>query len=198
MLRFIYLGTIALLLSVIPAACSSNAITTPTYPAYSFSSSGVFNINVAQIEFSEEYVSPYGPPNVEHTFPIKPAKAIVGLINDRFRPISTSGVLRVHIIDASVIEERLPQTEGIRGVFTNDQAARYKGSIKIILEIEEPGHYLPRATFTTYASRSDTVSEYISYYDRQKFFYDFTYQMLNQINDQISKNIPHDFQAYIQ
>lgn len=181
---------------LLPMGCTTPT-TSQTFPPYSFSSSGIIKLNVADIQFSEEYTSPFGPPNVEHKFPIKPMEAVKGLVNDRFRAVGTVGTLRVRITDASVTEEKLQETPGVRGVFTADQSERYSGAIRIVMEIEEPGHYLPRSTFTSYAKRSGTVSEYMTYNDRQKYFYDFTYQLLNQLNQEISRNIAQDFQRYI-
>lgn len=178
------------------SACQ-NTPSTPRYLPYTIGKSEPVNLNVSEISFIDEYQPPFVPPNVEHTFPIKPYDAIHKLVEDRIHTTPhASAILKVTILDSSVIEKNLKTTPGIRGVFTNDQSEKYQGSIDVLFEIYERGFLLPRAKFTVQLSRSGTIDERASYKDRQDFFYDLTKGMIEQLNSQMSVAIERYFVDY--
>ena len=173
------------------AACQSVS-SRKAYDMYDYSAQGALNLDIARIEFVEEYISPFGPPHVEHKFPIKPAQGIMGLVGDQMHPTGSVGVLRATIIDASVVEDPLPESS----IFDLDKS-RYTGRLEVLFEIYKPGHMLPRAKFTAFAKRTETITDNISLQSRESFYYDLTKRMLDELRVEIDKSSRKYFTLYV-
>lgn len=170
----------------------------PRYLPYTIGASEPIYLNVARIEFIDQFKPSFVPPHVEHTFPIKPYDAMHKLVEDRIQvtPMSTS-MLKVTIIDAGVEEESLQTKHGVEGMLTDDQSERYKGRMEALFEIYETGFLLPRAKFNVRLDRSGTINERATYKERQDFFYDFTKGMVTQLNTQMEESIRRYFVDYM-
>lgn len=187
-----------ILLTLFVTGCET-APQAPRYLPFTIGKSQPVYLNVSGIEFIDQYKPPFVSPNVEHTFPIKTYDAIHKLVEDRLQPNrDASAQLKVTILDASVVEESLDRTPGIKGVFTNDQSDRYRGKMEVQFEIYEAGFLLPRAKYHVRVERSGTIDERASYQDRQDFFYTFTQGMIEQLNQQMQEGLNKYFIDYIQ
>lgn len=162
----------------------------------SFTQYPLIQLNVANIEIKDEYTSPQQKPNVEHLMPVSPAEAMHGWVADRLRATGGSRTLQVIIRDASVKETELPRTEGVKGVFTNDQAYRYDARLDVEMRIYGD-RALSEASLNTLGTRSETIPENASVLSRDKAFNTMIKKLMMDVNAELEKNIFTYFGRYL-
>lgn len=147
-----------------------------------FAEKAPITLDVASIEVDNQYVPPMRDPHVEHTVPVSPAEAVRLWTQDRLRAGGASGTARVVIRNASVMEEPLERTGGVRGWFTKDQSERYTGRLQVEIVVENPGF---QGTATTSVTRSTTVPEDVSLAEREKVMLDLVRAMARDLDGQL-------------
>lgn len=129
----------AFLLPVIAAAlltaCTVDAPARPQ-PRFTYKQYPPVLVNVANIQVVEQYVSPAQKPNVEHLMPLPLPNAVADWARSRFQTTGSDGTLIITITDASMKEQFLQRTEGVRGIMTVDQAERYDARISVDFRVE--------------------------------------------------------------
>lgn len=158
-------------------------------PEISFADKRPFSLDVGQLEIVPEYVSPAKRPNIEHLMPVSPENATVRWAQDRLRPMGRSGYARVVIRDARVIEVPLKTDKSFTGLFKEEQAERYDGSLDVAIQILDERH-MPVADVVARATRTRTVPEGVSLNERDRVLYEITESMINDINAQMEQLIP--------
>lgn len=155
----------ALALVVAVTACATPN-PTPRQPQITFQHMAPINLAVSRIEVVDVYKSPLQAPNVEHKMATKPAEALRIWVNDRLKAVGTASdpVARFTIDSAKMTEEKLPLTEGIKGVFTKEQAFRYHLDLAAAIEIADPrasrtGHANTRASHSQSTPESASLNE---------------------------------------
>lgn len=169
------------------AGCAAE-VQKPGFPQISFAHLQPISLNVARIDVENRYVSPATRPNVEHEFPVSPAAAASNWGRDRLRAAGTSGVARVIVRRASVVEVPLKRSTGIKGAFTRDQAERYDAIIDMMVELRDASGNV-RVTAESTAKRSRSVSENISLNDREKVWFEMTEMMMSDLNTALENQI---------
>ncbi len=158
------------------------------FPQLSFAHLPPITLDVARIEIVNEFRSPGTKPNVEHLFPVKPSYAADRWGRDRLKPGGRSGVARMTIRRASVVEVALPRTTGIKGMLTTDQSERYDGVIEIAIAVLDAGGR-QRGAVVSRAQRSRSVPESISLYEREKIWFEMVEAMMNDLNGALETQI---------
>lgn len=154
------------------------------------------DLKAASLEVAELYRPPGKAPNVEHRFPTSPAAAAARWARDRLHPVGGTDLIRVSILNGSVIEVPLKRTNGLRGVFTNDQAERYDGTLHVRIEMLAPdGRQL--AMVESRATRSRSVAEDITLAEREKVWFRLTEDMMNDINRSLESQIRKYFTRWL-
>ena len=179
------------------SACQAPLPPPPTYPDITFTSEPPIPLGVAAVEVDDEYLPPLKAPNVDHEFPVRIAAAAARWAHDRLRAAGSQLTARVIIKDASAVATDLPKTEGLKGVFTNDQAVRYDARVEMIVEIRDE-HGLPLASVSATAERSRSVTNDLTLNDRDKVFYEMTKGLMQDEDAALDKNIHQYMQLYIQ
>jgi hypothetical protein len=155
-------------------------------------------INLAVSAFTVEtrYIPPLKPPHVEHNAPVPPYAAVRQWGLDRIK--ATGGALRARlvILDASIVEVKLPTKGGIKGAFTREQAVRYDGKLTVLMEILDPSGR-QRAFVTSRANRSQTAPEGASIAARERIWFALTEDMMGQLNTELEANIAKFFGQYM-
>lgn len=116
------------------AGCTEGPPETQT-PVMTFTQMQPVSLNVAQIAVQDKYTPPMKDPYVEHLFKQTPAAAARQLVEKQLSPNGPDRLLRVVIEDASVIKEDLKADDGFMGLFTYEQAERYKGRVALRFEL---------------------------------------------------------------
>lgn len=185
---------ICLLLAVLPA-CQPAA--PPPPPPLSFADYSPIHLEVASIDVVEEYRSPLQRPNVEHLFPTSPAEAVHIWVRDRLRAVGGGRTLQVIVKDASVTEEPLPRTPGLKGTFTNDQSERYAARLEVEMRIYGEQGAMSEASINVVATRTDTAAEDFSLSAREALFERMVRDLMSILNAEIEKNLQQYFSNYI-
>lgn len=169
------------------AACDAPPVIIKA-PELSFADKRPYQLDVGQLEIVPEYVPTGRKPNIEHLMPLSPENATVRWAQDRLRPMGRTGFARVLIKDAKVVEVSLKTDAGFTGMFKDQQAQRYDGSLDVAIQILDERHF-PIADVVARATRSQTISENATMNERD--------QLLNQISLALIKDIDSQMDSLI-
>jgi hypothetical protein len=169
---------------------------TPRYPDINFTHEAPIRFDVHDVDFVQAYVPPATLPNVEHLFPVRPTVVARRWAADRVAAVGLQGVVRVTLIDASVIETALDTTSGIKGAFIDDQAARYDAKVRIRIEIiNSLGETEGRAEALAHRARS--VPEGITLVEREQIWFELTEQVMRELDVELEATIRRYLGDYI-
>lgn len=177
------------------AGCNSNI--NSKYPPFRFSEKGVINLDVASVEVEEGYKPSMNEPHVEHLFPVGLNDSIKTWVADRLRASGQARRMKVTIVDASVVEEKLPLKTGVKGFFTEEQAAEYKGKIVAEVRIYNEDQNTAEAELTVTVTRNRSIKENVTLAEKEEFFYQLARDMMNDLDNELDKNIKQHFGKYI-
>jgi hypothetical protein len=184
-----------ILVAVVSAGCAAD-VQENGFPQISFAHLKPISLDVARIEVENRYVSPAARPNVEHKFPSSPAAVALNWGRDRLRAVGASGVARVVVRRASVIEVPLIRSEGLQGLFTKDQSERYDALIDVMAEIrDETGKV--RVRVESRVSRSRTVPENMSLIKRETVWFEMAEAMMADLNTTLENQIRIHMKSWI-
>ena len=189
-----------LVLLVLSVLISCQSAPTPfVAEPLNFSRNGApITLNIAEIRIAERYQSPMPAPNMEQNFPILPSAALKQWVAQRMRTGGTQGILEVSIDDASAKEVLLPPTtEGLSGIFTYDQAARYDANIHVTFRLYDGVNETPLATGDVVVSRSKSISQKASVEDHQRLYDDMLRDMMQQFDPLAVERLNQYFSTYI-
>jgi len=194
-IRLRSLLALALVASV--AACADPPAPPPKFADIHFLALPPFRLNVSQIQIDTKFQPTFQEPNVEHEFPVPPQRAMENWAHDRLQAVglTTGFVARYTIIDASVRESILPKKDGLKAVFTTQQAERYDGHVSVMLQIIDPQGVAER-TATAEASSSRSVPEGITLNDRDKIWYELTRDLMADLDRQIQRQVDATFAPF--
>lgn len=181
------------LICTLLAACE-NAPGTYTPAPLSFQSAPL-RINVAEIRVMDNART--GAGDVGSQFPTPPKEALKQWANQRLIAVGTQGVLEVSIDDASVRETKLPKTEGVKGLFTDDQDARYDARMAVTLRLFNGQDVISVASGDVNVTRSKSINEKASINDRERMFDAMTRDMMQNVDTQANARLRQYFSAYL-
>lgn len=176
----------ALLLAAGLAACET-PVQMQNQPELTFGHLPKLSINVAKVGVVDNYRAPGKAPNVEHLLPTSPAIGLERWARDRLKAVGKSGVLRLIIDDASVVETTLKKDTSLRGTFTKQQSQRYDFAVRGSLEAVDAGGRVA-ATATANARRSITVREDITLNERKRVWFEAVEQLLMDFDREMERN----------
>ena len=154
-------------------------------------------VNVGKITITDHYQSPLRRPNVEQDFPTSPANAVKKWVAARLRATGNSGVLDIEIHDASAIEVPLPKTQGITGLFTDDQDARYDTKLSVTYRLYVDGSAAARATGDVMVSRSRSIHERATMNERSALYQQLTAEVMADFERESTSRLRQYFGNYL-
>jgi len=154
-------------------------------------------VDVAEIRVVETYQSSLKPPYVEQEFPVMPSTAVKQWVAQRLVAVGASGMLEITIDDAAVQEIKLPKTEGFKGLFTNDQDARYDARIHATIRLFDGINSMSRASGDINVTRARSIAERASLDERTRMFDSMTREMMASFDREASTRMQHYFSAYL-
>ena len=164
----------------------------PRYPEITFDHMPPIRLDVAEIVIKTPYQEPLQAPHVGEQFPVSPSRAARRWVEDRLQAVGTKGTATVTIIESSAVEIELERTEGIKGVFTKDQAQSYEIAVEVSIEAVDPVG--PRkATASARITKKTSVAEDVTMNEREDTWYKLTKDGMNSFNatmeQQMSKSM---------
>lgn len=124
-------------------------------------------LDVATIDVESTYTPPMRDPYVDHLIPVTPTDAVRLWVTARLKAGGTQGRARVIIHDASVKEQALERTSGVKGWFTKDQSEKYEGKIQVEIVVDGTSRGFGGSA-SALVGRSTTVEEDVSLAEREK------------------------------
>ena len=175
-------------------ACSS-APPKPVYPDLRFDAQPPLRLDVAQIQIQNDFQPTYRAPNVEHLFPVPPARAVETWARDRLRAVGQNGIARFTIHNASVTQTDLKQTPGIAGAFTTEPSERYDMTVQVTLDImDNTGRTVRTANVTS--TRSQSILNNVTPTQREQSWYDMTGDLMVDFDRRMTGEIRNSFGLY--
>ena len=177
------------LLALSLAACTTPPPPRLNLPEIGFAQSGPLTFAAGSAETVNEFRSSFAPPYIEHLQPQPPARVAERWARDRIRlDNSQNNSVRVVIKDASVIEQDIAKTPGLRGQFTNDQVSRFEASLAMVVEVRDArGFKLGEAQAS--AKRSGTLDEKATLNDRDLLIYNLIKDVSTDVDRELERNI---------
>ncbi|MDA0653349.1 MAG: hypothetical protein O3C49_08755 [Proteobacteria bacterium] len=166
------------------------------FPELRYSHLPPIRLDAVRVEVVEQYKSVGARPYVEHEFPHRPAAVAARWATDRLQAVGTRNMVRVTILQGSVVEVPLARTDGLMGLFTIDQSEKYDGALSVQVEIIGPGGQ-QLAYVTSQTTQSRSVSEDITLADREKTWFRMTEAMMNDLNLSLERQIQQQFKPWL-
>lgn len=185
-------ATLALLLVT---ACQTT-VSRPVFEELSFAHLPPIRFDVARVEVVEDYRSPLTDPHVEHLFPTPIAAAVTRWANDRLKPEGNSGVVRVHIEDASAVLEPLDTNTDVEGLFTTEQAERVRARVQVSIEVVDERN-LADGFAKAEAIRTRTIPEDVTLNERDEIYFQVTVALMNDFNTSQEQSIRQYLGRYL-
>jgi hypothetical protein len=186
---------IAALFAVVLAGCSS---TPPEvrFADITFGHLPPHTLTVSRVDIESTYQAPMRSPNIEHTAPVSPERALRRWAQDRLKTSGMPGTARFIIVNASIVETPLSLTGGIRGAFTKEQAARYEATIEASLEVlDERG--FRRGFATARVQRSTTSREDSTLNDRDRLLFTLVDELMKDFDREMERSMRQYLTGYM-
>ena len=175
----------ALALAALLAGCETQ-MPAQKLPDLTFAHMAPLNLAVQRVEVNTRFQPTLRAPNVEHTFPVPPARALERWASQRIKATGGGAPARFTILDAAVTETKLPRDASMRGYFTKQQSERYDARVEATIDIQDG---LNRGSANAIASRWTTVAEDASLNERERIKFDLIEGLMKDFDAEIEKNI---------
>jgi hypothetical protein len=177
------------------AGCSTPPPPRPIFADLRYTAEPPIRLEVGRIEIRDEYQAPFKAPNVDHLFPVPPARAAENWAHDRLKATGKTGRAVFVLKNASVIETELPRSQGLTGALTTEPAQRYDLALQATVEIVDD-RGLPIRTANVSTTRSQSVLDDISPNQRDHAWYDMTKAAMTDFDQQLASEIRNNFGIY--
>ena len=184
------------LLALLTACQDAPLAYTPEPFAFETDRQPPFSVNVATIKVTDNYRPPLRKPNVEQDFPIPPALAVRKWADTRLKATGTSGVLEISINDASVKESAIAKPDGVKGVFTKDQAQN-NAHLVVNIRLYTGNDAMSAASGDVEITRSRTINVNDSIYAHQQFYHAMARDMMAGYDTEANKILRKYFSNYL-
>ncbi len=168
----------------------------PSYADIRFTEEPPIRLAVGAVDVASDFKPGFQSPDVEHLFPVPPARALENWAHDRLQAAGGTARARFTIVDAKVIETELPKKkEGITGALTKEPAQRYDATVTARLDLIDD-HGVPVRTVNVTSARSQSVLEGITPNERDQTWYDMTKALMADFDQRMSNEISGHFGGY--
>jgi hypothetical protein len=163
-----------------------------TPPPLDFSDRQPLNLAVDRVMIDSVYRPAGAPPYVDHALPLTPEAATRALLEQRLRAIGGTDRLQAVILDASVQEEALETTSGVRGWLTTESAARLEGRLRVRIDRVDPAGTVVRSISTTVA-RTRAIPEGVAYAERQRIAHELVRDLVDDLDAGLNANVRESY-----
>ena len=151
-------------------------------------------MDVGTVVVKQAYEAPMQAPNVDHFFPVAPARALMAWGRDRLVAMGDDGAATYTVTDAAATVEDLGTDESLSAYFTTEQTERYTLKMAVRLSVDHPdGTGSIRVT----GQRATTVPEGASVFDRQRTWYDMTEKLMADMDEELETTLREELGRYV-
>lgn len=158
-------------------------------PPLTFSRYQPIYMDVANIEFVDEYQSPLAPPHVEHLMPYSPAEAMRIWVKERIRAVGADHTLQVIIKDGSVVSVPIRKESKLQDVMALNRDQRYDAKLSVELRVYGGERAMSESSVAVSASRSITIPEKESASRRAYLYRQMIADLMEIANAELEKNM---------
>ena len=124
--------------------------------------------------------------------PLTPEAATRALLEQRLRAVGGADRLQAVILDASVQEQALETTSGVRGLVTTEAVARLQGRVRVRIDRLDPAGSVV-GSVSTAVTRSRAIPEGVGYAERQRISYELVRDLVADLDAGLSANVRESF-----
>ena len=169
----------------------------PGFPDITFSHLKPIKLDIGAVDYTQAYVPPAKLPNVDHLFPQRLTVVAKRWASERLAAVGPiSRIARITLINAAVVGSALDTTQGLKGVFTIEQAARYDATVEILIEIVN-SQGVVEGQANAVAQRSQTAPENITLNDLDQLWFDLTEAVMNDLDREMEATIRKYLAKYV-
>ncbi|MBK1667876.1 hypothetical protein CKO28_07490 [Rhodovibrio sodomensis] len=166
----------------------------PKFADITFAHRPDIEMDVGDIVVKQDYDAPMAAPNVDHLFPIQPARALMSWGQDRLVAMGDDGVATYTVTDASAVAEDLETDDSLSDYFTTEQAERYTLKMAVRLSVDHPdGTGSIRVT----GQRATTVPEGASVFERERIWYQMTEKLMADMDEELEVTLREELSRYV-
>lgn len=147
---------------------------------------------VDRVTIDSAYRPAGAPPFVDHALPLTPEAAARALLEQRLRAVGGPDRLQAVILDASVQEEALETTSGVRGYLTTEAAARLHGRLKVRVDRLDPAGTV-MGSVSTAVARTRGIPEGVGYAERQRIAHELVRDLVDDLDAGLTANVRESF-----
>ncbi|HEY4345666.1 MAG TPA: hypothetical protein VGN05_15060 [Parvibaculum sp.] len=139
-------------------------------------------LNIASVAVDDRYNPPGVAPNVEQLHSVTPSTIAQRWADTRIAAVGSRGLATLTVLDASVIESKLPVKGGLTGFFGDQTDTKITGRLRAELTVSLPG--TQAGSYSTYkasvnASGDQTILQSANLNDRDRAYFELM-QMIAQ------------------
>lgn len=155
-----------------------------------------FRLDVARIEILQQYEFPREAPHVGHRFPDPLPDVAERWGRQRLKAEGSRNSARFTIHEASVIEQELARTQGLKRFFVIDQSERYDARLRAELEIRDSSDGSRRAVRAD-VRRSVTVAEDASLTEREAIWFQLTEDLMRRFDREMEQAVRENLTPWL-
>ena len=165
-------------------------------PPLDYSDRQPLRLAVERVAIDSVYRPAGAPPYVDHALPLTPEAATRALLEQKLQAVGGPDRMQAVILDASVEEETVETTSGVRGYLTTETAARLHGRLKVRIDrLDQTGAVV--GSVSTAVARSRGIPEGIGYAERQRIGYELVRDLVDDLDAGLTANLRESFGALI-
>jgi hypothetical protein len=166
------------------AGCESN-VPARSFPDIGFLHKAPYKLDVAKIEVEH---SPQTPDtgSIVHELPVTLDAVAEKWARQRLVAAGSNGTAIVKIEKATMVEENLKKTGGLRGAFTTDQTQRYTADLAISMSLSNDRG---QGTVQASAHKIRTIAEDATLAEREKLWFDMVETLAREVDDEMDRQI---------
>jgi hypothetical protein len=161
-------------------------------PPLDFSDRQPLDLAVDRVAIDSAYRPAGAPPYVDHMLPLTPEAATRALLEQRLRAVGGTDRLQAVILDASVREQALETTSGVRGWLTTESAARLEGRLEVRVDRLDAAGMVVRS-ISTAVVRTRAIPEGVAYAERQRIAYELVRDLVDDLDAGLSANVRESY-----
>lgn len=154
-------------------------------------------LQVNNIEIQRVYQMPREAPHVGHRFPDPLPDVAERWGRQRLKAAGGEAQARFRILEASVIEEELPTTQGLKRFFVIDQSERYEGRLRVELEMNDSLSGQSKSVSAD-VRRSVTVPEDASLTEREAIWFQLTEDLMRRFDREMEQAMRQNLGEWLQ
>ncbi|MFC4352322.1 hypothetical protein ACFOW6_12305 [Fodinicurvata halophila] len=152
--------------------------------------------DVASIEVIQQYEAPREAPYVGHRFPDPLPEVAERWGHQRLKAEGPRNNARFTIQEASVVEQELAGTQGLKRFFVIDQSERYDARLRAELEIRDSSDGARRVVRAD-VRRSLTVAEDASLTEREAIWFQLTEDLMRRFDREMEQVVRENLTPWL-